>query len=105
MTRFVANPDFQRELKSEPPYKRGVGAIAVRVEDAIELAALPFRDTGNYMKRVEARYINGEFFVEVERHFGHLMEFGSINNAPQANIRRGVKAAGLRFEDDRAALS
>lgn len=105
MSRFVANPKFRSELKSEPPYKRGMGFIAFKVADEIEVAALPFRDTGNYIRRVEAKTNGRSFWIETERHFGHLQELGSVNNPPQRNILRGVQAAGLRFEDDRAALT
>lgn len=30
----------------------------------------------------------------------HLIEFGSVNNAAQAPMRRGFRAAGLRFYDN-----
>ncbi len=104
-TRFVPNPKFKAELKAARPFRRGMGFITFKVADAIEAAALEHRDSGNFMRRIEPQYKGGEFYVETERYFSHIIDLGSVNNPPQRNILRGVRAAGLRFEDDRAALT
>lgn len=96
MARFVPNPSFKTEIQQERPFRRGMRTITVTVAESIKVAAEPFRDTGNYIGRVGVRDTN----VELEKHFAHIMEYGSVNNPPQANARRGVTAAGLRFEDD-----
>ncbi len=94
--RFVPDPTFKAQLRRERPFKRGMAKITVQAAEAIKTAALPFRDTGNYIDRIGVRGTR----VEVERHFAHILELGSIHNPPQGNIRRGTTAAGLRFEDD-----
>ncbi len=98
-TRFVPNPDFRRELTAALPFRRGMGEITFKVADSIEVAALPYRDTGNFMRRIQPHYKGGNFYVETERSFSHILEFGSVNNSPQRNVLRGVRAAGLRYED------
>ncbi len=96
MARFVRNPGFEAELRREPEFTQGMARETVVVADAIKAAARPFRDTGNYIDKVETRGTR----VHLEPHFAHLIELGSVNNPPQANVRRGVTAAGHRFEDD-----
>lgn len=101
MSRFVPNPAFKTEIQAEPPFGTGMRKITVGVADSIKVAAEPFRDTGNFIGRVGVRGTT----VELERHFAHIIELGSIHNPPQRNALRGTRAAGLRFEDDRAALT
>jgi hypothetical protein len=100
-TRFVPNPAFKSQIQAEAPFGTGMRKITVGVAESITVAAEPFRDSGNYIGRVGVRGTT----VELEKHFAHIMEFGSVNNPPQRNALRGVRAAGLRFEDDRAALT
>jgi hypothetical protein len=95
MARFVRNRAFEREIGATPGFQKGLAQTTLRVADAIENAAQPFRDTGQYIRKVKARKTR----VYLEPHFAHIAEFGSVNNPPQANVRRGVKAAGLRYED------
>lgn len=99
--RFVRNPNFKAELQAEPQFVAGMVAETVRTAEQIKLAAEPFRHTGNYIRNVKVRRTR----IYVEPHFWHIIEFGSVNNAPQANVRRGVIAAGLRFEDSLAVLA
>lgn len=94
-TRFVPNATFKAEIQAERPFRQGMRKITVTVAESIKVAAEPFRDTGNYIGRVGTRGTN----VELEKHFAHLQEYGSVNNPPQGNARRGVTAAGLRYED------
>lgn len=99
--RFIANPAFKQEIQRTPEFEDGIEQTTVRVADAIQTAAQPFRDTGHFIRNV--RVSKGRVYLEP--HFAHLPEYGSVNNPPQANVRRGVAAAGLRFEDSRAALT
>lgn len=93
---FRRNPAFITQFKATPSYQAGMKRITVIVAEAIRVAALPYRDSGNYIRRIDTRGTR----VQLEKHFAHLMEYGSVNNPPQANVRRGVIAAGLRFSDD-----
>lgn len=102
-SRFVPNPDFHREARATRPFRTGMAKITVGLSQSIKAAALPFRDTGNYIDRIHPRSRGRSNRVDVEYHFGHIIELGSVNNAPQHNIRRGVREAGLMFRDDRAA--
>lgn len=72
-------------------------ALTKVVESSIVFMAFPFRDSGNYIDRISTRGTR----VLLEHHFAHLMEYGSANNPPQANARRGVLAAGMRWDGDR----
>lgn len=94
--RFVRNRAFERELRADPEFQSGQAQATVRVAESIKDAARPFRRTGHYIRLIKARKNR----VYLDPHFAHIIERGSVNNAPQANVRRGVKAAGLRFEDD-----
>lgn len=99
--RYVANPLFEEELQATAEFEAGRERITTGVAKSIAEAARPFRDTGQYIRSIQAR--KGR--VHLEPHFAHIIEYGSANNPPQANVRRGVTAAGLRFEDSRAALT
>ncbi len=96
MARFVSNPGFKRELQAEPEFTQGMARETAVVADAIKTAARSFRDTGNYIDKVQSRGSR----VHLEPHFAHIIELGSVNNPPQANVRRGVAASGHRFVDD-----
>ncbi len=97
----MPNPAFRVEIQAEPPFRAGMGKITVGVAESIKVAAEPFRDTGNFIGRVGVRGTT----VELEKHFTHIIELGSVNNPPQRSALRGARAAGLRFEDARAALA
>lgn len=57
--------------------------------------------TGYYKRRIKARF--ARVWAE-DKSFWHLAEYGSINNPAYAPLRRGVIAAGLRFEPSPAPL-
>lgn len=96
MSRFVPNPGFRRELQADPRFAKGIAFITTGVAEQIEAAAEPFRASGYFVRHVRARRNR----VLLRDPFAHLVELGSANNPPQANARRGVRAAGLRFADD-----
>jgi hypothetical protein len=100
--RFVPNPAFRRELESERPFKQGMGETTIGLSESIKIAAEPYRHTGNFIRRVGPSRAGRGFSVEIERFFGHIIELGSVNNAPQRNVLRGALAAGMRFHDDGA---
>ena len=95
MARFVPNASFRRELEAEPEFTKGMAVITGEVAASIKAAAEPFRKSGRTVRGINARGSR----IHLEPHFGHLAELGSVNNPPQRNVLRGVKAAGLRFED------
>lgn len=97
-TRFIPNPAFRAEIQQEAPFRRGMAGVTVGVAESIKVAAEPFRDTGNFIGRVGVRR-GHPTQVQTESHFSHILEWGSRNNAPQGNVRRGVIAAGWRYAD------
>jgi hypothetical protein len=99
---FVPNPGAHERHERDPQFRKGLAFTTGAVAQHVQQAAEPFRFTGNYIGRVGTA--RGRY-VLVEKHFAHIHEYGSVNNVPQRNVLRGVRAAGLRFEDDRAALS
>lgn len=95
--RFRPNPAFEHQYRKTPEFREFIAGQTRILASSIIFAAYPYRDTGNYIDRVQAHAIG---YVELEKHFAHIMEFGSVNNPPQANARRGAIAAGMRFVDD-----
>jgi len=94
--KYVPNPLFEQEVREQPQHEKGMRTITKAAASAVRSAARPFRNTGYYERRVKARGHS----VRAEDHFWHLSEFGSIHNPAQANFRRGLRAAGIRFVMD-----
>lgn len=89
--RYVPNPLFEEELRSEPQHEKGMRTITKGVAKSVR-AVSPVK-TGYYRRRVKAVGT----LVRTLDVFWHLVEFGSKNNPPYGPLRRGVRAAGLRF--------
>ena len=96
MARFVPNPAFRQELEAQAEFQKGIAVVTGEVAASIKLAAEPFRHTGYFIRKIKTR----RNAVLLQDNFTHLVEFGSVNNPPQGNARRGVNALGLRFQDD-----
>jgi hypothetical protein len=94
--KYVPNPAFTTEVQEQPQHDKGMRSITKTAAKAVRMAARPFRNTGYFERRVRAR---GQSVVEGDP-FWHLSEFGSINNPPQANFRRGLRAVGIRLVMD-----
>lgn len=93
---YVPNPDFEQELRDE-------GGITAPLAEAAA-AAKAKTPVVSMMPRPGAEPIavsvDGDEVSLVNTDYGaHLAEFGSINNPPFAPLRRGVRAAGLRLEE------
>lgn len=94
-TSFRRNAAFERELRAQPEFVAGMRERTTLATAAIRDAAP--RVTGYYIRHVRpdgTRIRIGDFAW-------HLVEYGSVNNPPYAPIRRGLRAAGLRFDDSR----
>jgi hypothetical protein len=94
---YVANKLFEQQMKLNDEfidalYESGKQAAA----EARSIAPVV---TGAYKRSIWAD--RGTFEVTVGSHdpFGHMIEWGSINNEAYAPIRRGVLAAGLRLDE------
>lgn len=89
--RYRPNPLFEEEIRAQPEHQKGMRTITKGVAKSVRAVA-PER-TGYYKRRVRAEGTK----VRARDPFWHLIEFGSIHNAVFAPLRRGVRAAGLRF--------
>jgi hypothetical protein len=92
MSRFDINANFARGIQRHPQFGKSMRERTAVARQCV-LAVAPDR-TGYYKRRIRQR---GTSIVAAD--FGwHWIEFGSVNNPPYAPLRRGVIAAGLRFE-------
>jgi hypothetical protein len=93
MGRFVPGPAFYVEaLKATEPARR---QLSKKVIDGAK--ATVNDDTGNYAESLRVFDDRRGIGAETTDIFGHGIEYGSINNDPQAPLRTGAMAAG-RFE-------
>ena len=95
-TRFQPVPRARWEpgLRRQPEYDAAITAATRKVATAVRAYAAGFAETGYYARHI--RVIDHS--VVSTDPFGHLVEFGSVNNIAYAPLRRGVLAAGLRLD-------
>lgn len=97
MALFRRDPDFEDELRKEPEFN---DALAAEAEKVIGRAPQVPRIMPRKPKALEVqRDEDGVALVNTDAG-GHLAEWGSVNNPPYAPIRRGVRAAGLRLDEE-----
>lgn len=97
MTRIFFHPGFERRLAGMPGVQRRTRAAA----DTVRRGAvrLVHRDEGHYERTLRVIERDGKVFVASQDFAGHIVEWGSVQHAPQAPIRRAVRAAGMRLEE------
>lgn len=96
-TRFVEHPGFERELQAAPEFTAFMDHATEATADEVRAIAESSRHTGYYLRRI--RVVGRR--IRVLDVFWHLIEYGSRNNPAYAPLRRGIRAAGLRFDDPR----
>lgn len=95
---YIPNPAFARLLASQEEVK---GALADKAEEVRPKAE---QNAPRIMRRNPQAFEvqsdgDGVYLVNTD-YGGHLAEWGSVNNAPQAPLRRAVRATpGLRLEE------
>lgn len=100
MASIQFNSQLPAKLMQQPEFRR---ALLEAVEPARVNAERYARQAGGpWMPRKGGRMIRVGFEGTTIRltntdYAAHLIEFGSKNNPPHAVLRRGVRAAGLRF--------
>lgn len=98
---FRPNPTFAAEMARTPRMQRvlleAAQAIADEGRNAVPVGDDPRR--GHIRDRIRATQQHGDTRTEIDDPFGHLAEWGSVNNPAYAPLRRGVEAAGLRFRE------
>ena len=106
MARFEINVSGIDELARSDGARRATDISAQALE--VQVAQQHPRGRGNVVRSLgrETELDSDGWVTHVgylrSRHrsaaFGHLVEFGSINNQPYAPIRTGVQTSGLRWD-------
>lgn len=71
--------------------------VKPRVEQMARQARAPWMPRGG--PQIVVGQDGDDIVVENTDYGAHLQEFGSVNNAAHAPLRRGARAAGLRLTD------
>ncbi|MQB01865.1 MAG: hypothetical protein GEU78_16560 [Actinobacteria bacterium] len=109
-SRFVANPNLERELLRSAQYRQTLGQLTEEgVQEAKALARREAYDTGAYHDsiRADAGVEDGEWQGRINAFvpYAHLLEFGSARPGLPGRARRilsrGAQAAGLKFSEGR----
>lgn len=95
MSEFV--PDRNMVAVVEEASTEGLMAVAELVVERAKARA-PYR-TGAYRNSLQAAQDRGRVRAETVDPFGHLVEWGSVNNAAYAPLRFGASDVG-RFEPE-----
>jgi hypothetical protein len=93
MSLFTPNPDFETELNADPETQAAMMTFKDIALAAAQDAAPVL--TGKYRDSLFA----DEDGVGSTSSFWALIEYGSVNNAPSAPLRKGVEAAGVGWSD------
>ena len=91
---FRKSPTFERDLERQREYRAGMNEAAEAVKAAAE------RNTPRGTGRTADSYVVEGNVVGNTDPFFHLTEFGSVNNPAYAPLRRGVRQAGLRLDEE-----
>lgn len=94
--------DFQLDPNLEVRLTRSYKPALVKAAEAAVLNAklLAPKRTGAYAKGIKVKQVRGKVYVAATDFKSHWIEWGSVNNTPSAPVRRGVRAAGLKFRED-----
>lgn len=98
MARFRPNPNFKREVEREVEFRQALmipARAAAALANALGHRIMP-KGKGPTIK-VEAD-LDGVRIVN-HAYGSHIDEYGSANNPAYAPLRRGVRAAGLKFTE------
>lgn len=92
--RFEPGPRarWEREIRAQPTFDTAMHLRARELATAVRAVAPD--ETGYYRRRIR---VIGNSVVATDP-FGHLVEFGSVNNPAYAPLRRGTLAVGLRLD-------
>jgi hypothetical protein len=103
MARFQPNPGFARQAANDVEIRAALRGEAERIADHARslMHRGPDPRHGHTADQFVVEDEDGEIRVGIDDFAGHLVEFGSVNNAPFAPLRRGVQAAGLELHEER----
>jgi hypothetical protein len=94
---FKLNRGFGEELGKQRAYNEALASSTQPAAAAVRMAAP--RETGAYARSISVVIESGEVRLKSSDPFAHLVEWGSAKNPPYAPLRRGIRAAGLRFKE------
>lgn len=100
--RFVPNPKALREIRRQPSFDAGMLTRAKKIQGLAKSFTSRGSDPvrGHFADRYETEMVDGIPRVgNTDKSFYHLIEYGSVNNTPQAPLRRAVRASGLRLDE------
>lgn len=92
---FRLNPRFEEELARDPQVRRVLDAAAKEALPAARAVARSYRDTGAYEASLK---VDGNRLLTTDP-AGHIIEFGSVDTAPQAPLRKAAEQVGARVVD------
>jgi hypothetical protein len=95
--RFVANPNFQREIEREVEYRAGKVRVGEEVVQTAKGIA-PVR-TGAYRDSLKTRIEGPRVYVTATDFKGHWIEWGTIKQPAKAVIRRACRMVGLNVNE------
>jgi hypothetical protein len=95
---FIPDPMFERQIRKEAEYLDGMRTIAEPALSLIE--ELAPEQSGDYRDTLEVVVEGDGVNLASTDPAGNIIEWGSANNPPFAPIRRGVRAAGLRLDEE-----
>ena len=103
MTRFRRNPRLEQQLQRQPQLRRALTEFAEdaqrHAEGFMQAAGGPWMPRKGSRSSTKVVTEGDEVRLVNLDHAGHLQEWGSRNNPPHAPLRRGVRAAGLRLDE------
>lgn len=94
--KFLTNPLLVAELEHEEAYHAFRKYAGEQIKANVEAIA-PVGSSGQYHESIRS---DDDGSVGTIDPFGHLVEWGSVNNSPYAPIRRGVAATGLALHEE-----
>lgn len=95
--KIIPNPNFEQELKEEGTLTPALEEKAQEVADKAE--AFANRIMPRNARAMDVVLEEDGVKVVNTDHGGHLDEWGSVNNPPNASLRRAGRESGLRLEE------
>lgn len=95
---FVPNKNFPNELEGEPEYQSGLAVEAGKAA-AYAKSFAPVR-TGAYRDSIGVVVQGRKVYLSAKDWKANFIEFGTATITPSAPLRRGARAAGLRFKEE-----
>lgn len=93
---FVANPAFSAEMKQDKEFQVGLGLESEPTRELAQHYAhhiYPVKGA----RIIEITHDEDDVYIVNTSHGGHIDEWGSVDQPPNAPLRRACDATGLRL--------